>query len=108
MVFAGCGPPPPQAPTAQADRLSDSLSMISQDCGEAFQITEFDGGPGALAPAAADARVRAHELAGVYRANPDWIYQGDTVRQIVALTVTRLRDCHLDRVARQLVRQARR
>jgi hypothetical protein len=107
VVLTGCGPPPPQAPTPQANLLSDSLGMIAQDCGEAFQATGFTARPPDLAAIEADARGRARELAGVFRRNPAWIYQGDTVRQLVALSVDYLRECHLAGAAADLVREAR-
>ncbi len=64
-AIAGCGPPPPQAPTAQADRLSDSLSQIAQDCGEAYQVGAFAPVSPDLEPLESDALSRVHELAGV-------------------------------------------
>jgi hypothetical protein len=107
FILAGCGPPPPQAPTPQADLLSDALSMIAQDCGEASQATALTAHAPDLPAIDADARGRARELAGVFRRNPAWIYQGDTVRQLVALSADYLRECHLARAAADLVREAR-
>jgi hypothetical protein len=79
--------------------------MIAQDCGEAFQATAVTARPADLPAIEADARGRARELAGVFRRNPVWIYQGDTVRQLVALSVSYLRECHLP--AADLAREAR-
>ena len=38
---------------------------------------------------------------------PEWIYNGETLRQIVALSVRDLRECHLEDAATSLVRQTR-
>jgi hypothetical protein len=106
LGVGGCGAPPPQAPPSQANRLSDALSSIAQDCGEAYQQRAF-AATSDLSSLEADAISRGRELAGVFHANRAWVYQGDTVLQIVALSVGYLRECHLDRAAGDLVRATR-
>ena len=39
----------------------------------------------------------------VYVQNPDWIYQGETLRQVGALSVSYLRQCRLPQAATALV-----
>ena len=46
----------------------------------------------------------ARSLASVYARNPDWIYQGETVRQIVTDAVAMLHACGLTHAERTLRR----
>ncbi|HEX4627825.1 MAG TPA: hypothetical protein VH137_03465 [Gemmatimonadales bacterium] len=104
---AGCGPPQPQAPVAQANRVASALAGISAACGESYQQRALEPRavePGVLETAASE---RAHELADVYRLDPQWIYNGDTLRQIVAVAVRDLRECDLPRAAGVLVSATR-
>lgn len=101
---AGCGATPPQAPSAQANRVAAALEGISEACGEAAQQHAL---PRLAAPTLAPERAaltRALELAHVLVRNPDWIYQGDTLRQVVALADARLRECGLASAAAALRR----
>jgi hypothetical protein len=108
-ALAACGPLPPQAPFRQAQRLDSATGGIAFACGEAFQITAFPGDHARdLAPVRALAVRRARRLAAVDARNPDWIYQGQTVAEIVANGVTDLRSCGLGDAARVLQRAARR
>jgi hypothetical protein len=84
LGLAACGPTPPQAPLAEAQKLDNSTGTISNACGMASQFTDLGGSQaGGLESLESQAIAAAHKLAGVYHRNPHWIYQGDTVRQIV-------------------------
>ena len=90
LAVAGCGATAPQAPFAQAKKLDSATGDISTDCGLSYQVTAFPGDHRAdIANLDASAASSARKLASVYARNPAWIYQGDTVRQIVD---RRLRD----------------
>ena len=103
-VVAGCGAKPPQAPPVQANRVASALAGIAEACGEEVQqraLLRF--GPGGPGPQQ-QALMRVRELADVFARNPGWIYQGDTLREVVALADARLRECGLASVARALRR----
>jgi hypothetical protein len=97
-AVAACGATPPQAPLSQAKRLDSATSGISTACGESYQITAFAGDhrrdlDTLETTAASDAR----KLSSVYRRNPAWIYQGETVTKIVLDARSSLRGCGLPR-----------
>ncbi len=103
--LAGCGPPPPQAPPSQAKKLDASTSDLSTECGLTYQVTAFGGDHREdLANLESQAVASARSLASVYRRNPDWIYQGETVRQIVTDAVAMLHACGLTQAERKLRR----
>jgi hypothetical protein len=104
---AGCGPQPPQAPVAQANRVASAITGIAAACGELRQQRAF-------APTATpepqirfEAQLRVDELATVYRAGPQWVYNGETLQQIVALSVSYLRECGLHEAAARLEQRTR-
>jgi len=105
-IVAGCGPTPPQAPFRQAQKLDVSTGGISTACGESYQILQFTPGDrrdfGTLEATALD---EARKLASVYALNPGWIYQGETVRQILADSESLLGSCGL-RAAQAQLKQA--
>jgi hypothetical protein len=93
---AGCGATSPQAPLPEARKLDTSLSGISTACGLAYQSTALD--PEArfqLGTLDAKAATQSRKLAGVYHRNPEWIYQGETVRTIVSQALSALNECGL-------------
>jgi hypothetical protein len=93
---AGCGPTPPQAPFAQAKKLDSATSDIATACGLTYQITAFPGDHRAeLANLEGSATSSTRKLASVYARNPGWIYQGETVGEIVHDAVAMLRACGL-------------
>lgn len=102
-VLTGCGPTPPQAPLSQAKKLDASTSDISTECGLSYQVTAF---PGNHAKDLANLEATAHpsviSLAGVYKRNPSWMYQGETVGEIVNDAVTMLKACGLSHAANTL------
>jgi|HubBroStandDraft_6_1064221.scaffolds.fasta_scaffold821452_2 hypothetical protein len=103
LAVAGCGATPPQAPFAQAKKLDSATGDISTDCGLSYQVTAFPGDHRAdIANLDASAASSARKLASVYARNPAWIYQGDTVRQIVDDGFVMLRTCGLNGAARVL------
>ncbi len=105
LVVAGCGPTPPQAPLAQAKKLDSSTSAISTACGESYQVTAFPGDHRRdLRTLEATAASASHELAGVYRLNPAWIYQGETIAKIVQDGISSLHSCGLHGAAAELGR----
>ena len=102
-LLAGCGPTPPQAPLDQAKQLDRATSGISTACGEATQVTAFPGDHGVdLETLEATADASARRLASVFRRNPEWIYQGETIRGIVSDGVSMLRNCGLHQAAATL------
>jgi hypothetical protein len=103
LLGAGCGATPPQAPAGQARKLDSAAGDIAAACGLTYQVTAFGGKHRAeLANLESSATSSAHELASVYARNPGWIYQGDTVREIVDDAVAMLRTCGLDGAASAL------
>jgi hypothetical protein len=105
LLATGCGPTPPQAPLAQAKKLDSSTSTISTACGESYQVTAFPGDHRRdLQTLEATAASAAHKLAGVYRLNPAWIYQGETVAKIVQDGISSLHGCGLHGAATELAR----
>jgi hypothetical protein len=98
----GCGATPPQAPAVEANRVASALAGIAEACGEAAQeraLPRF-GPPGT--GAGQEAATRAKELAMVFARNPNWIYQGASLRQVVALADARLQECGLTDAATAL------
>jgi hypothetical protein len=105
IVVAGCGPTPPQAPLEYAKKLNDTTGNISTACGEAYQVTAFPGDHRSLLQTLeATATTAAHQLAGVYHRNPAWVYQGETVSQIVSDADAMLGSCGLSGAQRVLRR----
>jgi hypothetical protein len=106
ITLSACGPTPPQAPFHEAKKLDASTSDISTECGLAYQVTAFPGDHHKeLANLEAKAFVSVHSLASVYHGNPSWIYQGETVREIVSDALSMLHACGLSQAERTL-RQA--
>ena len=99
-ILAGCGPLPPQAPSGIAARIGSATGDISTLCGDAYQVQAFGGQHASqLSGLDAIATASAHNLAGVERIDPRWIYQGQTVAEIVHNSIAYLRACHLRRSA---------
>jgi hypothetical protein len=105
VSLAGCGPPPPQAPFAQAQKLDASTSDIATECGLTYQVTAFAGDHRKdLANLESQATASARSLASVFTRNPAWIYQGETIRQIVGDAIDMLHFCGLGDAERTLRR----
>ena len=103
LALAACGPTPPQAPLPYAKKLDSATSGISTACGLAEQVTAFGGEHGKdLVTLEVTARSSGLKLASVYRRNPAWIYQGETVRQILADSESLLGSCGLRGTQAQL------
>jgi hypothetical protein len=106
VALTGCGAPPPQAPLAEAKKLDASTGDISTECGLSYQVTAFPGEHQKdLANLEAQANASVRSLASVYAHNPNWIYQGETVGEIVSDALAMLDACGLDQAERTL-RQA--
>jgi hypothetical protein len=103
-LVAGCGPPPPQAPGPQAHRLNQSLSTVSTACGHAVEIQAFSNSKRALTITEHQAQSHLPDLVRIYRQNPDWIFQGKTVAQLVRMSITFLDECGLHDTAGRLRR----
>ena len=100
IAIAACGPTPPQAPLQQAKKLDSATSGISTACGLSSQVTAFPPvDQKALGTLEAVATEDARKLARVYHRNPNWIYQGETVKQIVRDSLTALDACGLHAAA---------
>jgi hypothetical protein len=106
LAVAACGAQPPQAPLADAQKLDVATSGISTACGKADLLTAFGGvdAPG-LRALDATATASVDKLALVYHRNPAWIYQGSTIRTIVADSVSMLGSCGLHGARARLLRQ---
>jgi hypothetical protein len=106
MAIAACGATPPQPPLKQTQKLSVATSGISTACGLAFQVTAF---PGAhkkdLETLEATAASSAKKLASVYTLNQAWIYQGESVHDIVRDALSMLSTCGLTKAQSALVHQ---
>ncbi len=103
LAIAGCGATPPQAPFRDAQKLDSATSGIATACGETYQVTAFPGDHRRdLETLEATATTAAKKLAGVYKRNPAWIYQGDTIAEIVTDGVSMLRECGLHGAAAAL------
>jgi hypothetical protein len=102
-AVAACGPTPPQAPSDQAKKLSVATGGISTACGLAYQLTGFPGDHRAgLETLEATATSSAEKLAAVYHRNPAWIYQGETVHDIVRDSLSMLGGCGLTKAQNAL------
>ncbi len=102
-MLAACGPTPPQAPLPYAKKLDSATSGISTACGLAEQVTAFGGQHQKdLITLGVTAGSSALKLASVYQRNPAWIYQGETVRQILADSESLLGSCGLRGAQTQL------
>ena len=105
VALTACAPGSPQAPLKEAQKLSVATSGISTACGQAFQLTAF---PGAhekeLEALEATAASSAKKLASVYARNPAWIYQGETVHDIVRDSIAMLSACGLTKAGSALAR----
>ena len=105
LALAACGPLPPQAPLPYAKKLDSATSGISTACGLAEQVSAFSGQHDRdLITLEVTAGSSSLKLASVYHRNPAWIYQGETVRQIVTDSVSLLGSCGLHRAQAQLKR----
>lgn len=105
LLAAACGPTPPQAPLPYAKKLDSATSAISTACGLAEQVTAFPGQHREdLITLEVTAGSSGLKLASVYRRNPAWIYQGETVRQIVTDSVSLLGSCGLKSAQTELKR----
>ena len=105
VALGACGATPPQAPLKEAQKLSVSTSGISTACGLAYQVTAFPGNHRAdLETLEATATSSAQKLASVYARNQKWIYQGETVHDIVRDSLAMLSACGLTKAQSALAR----
>jgi hypothetical protein len=105
LALAACGPLPPQAPLPYAKKLDSATSGISTACGLAEQVSAFSGQHDKdLITLEVTAGNSSRKLASVYHKNPAWIYQGETVRQIVTDSVSLLGSCGLHSAQAELKR----
>jgi hypothetical protein len=105
LVATRCGALPPQAPLPEAKKLDNSTSGIASACGLSYQLTAFPGDHRrALATLEATASTSARKLASVYRRDPAWIYQGETIAVIVKDATSALDDCGLSGARTVLLR----
>lgn len=90
-------------------KLSVATSGISTACGLAYQLTAFPGDDhrSGLETLEATASSSAEKLASVYRRNPAWIYQGETVHDIVRDALSMLDACGLPGAKSTLLRATR-
>jgi hypothetical protein len=108
LGVAGCGGGGPHAPPRQSLELGHATGGISTACGRAYRVVEFpDHDRAKLDELASSAGKSARKLASVYRRNPAWVYQGETVNQLVEDSISYLRSCHLERPAALLIRLTR-
>jgi hypothetical protein len=105
LALAGCGATPPQAPGPQAHQLNLALSRISSACGHASEIQEFSKDSRDLRITERQAQQQIGPLVRIHRQNPNWIFQGKSVSELVNLSSTYLDECGLHMAAQRL-RQA--
>ena len=96
-ALSACGSTAGQAPLKQAMELSVATGGISTACGLAYQTTAFQKSD--LETLEATASNSATKLASVYAKNRAWIYQGESVDQIVEDSIAMLNACGLHRSA---------
>jgi hypothetical protein len=97
VAVSACGSTAGQAPLRQAMKLGVATGGISTACGLAYQTTAFQTSD--LETLEATASISATKLASVYAENPAWIYQGQSVGQIVQASIAMLNACGLTRSA---------
>ena len=103
LLLAACGATPPQPPSKQAMKLSVATSGISTTCGLTYQATAFPGNhKPELASLEKKVSSNVEKLASVYARNPAWVYQGETVGQIVNDATAMLNTCGLNHAAKML------
>ena len=102
LLLAGCGATPPQAPGPEAHRLNKALSTFSSACGHAAEIQEFSNDARAMTITEHQAQTQIPPVARVFGQNPDWIFQGKTVAELVDMSVSFLDECGLHQSARRL------
>jgi hypothetical protein len=103
LALAACGATPPQAPIPEAMKLGVATSGISTACGESYQVTAFPGPHRAdLITLEVTASAAARKLETVYQRDRNWIFQGETVGQIVKQSVSMLKACGLGQSAAAL------
>jgi len=86
-----------------AKKLDSATSGISTDCGLAYQVSACRGDHRKdLLTLAATAGTSVRKLAKVWKRNPNWIYQGETVRQIVGASLSYLDLCGLHQARAEL------
>jgi hypothetical protein len=96
LTIAACGATPPQPTLKQTQKLSVATSAISTACGLAFQLNAFPGKHTKdMETLEATATSSAKKLASVYRRNQSWIYQSETVHDIVRDALSMLSTCGL-------------
>jgi hypothetical protein len=108
-AVSACGTTTGQAPLKQAMKLSVATGGISTACGLAYQATAFPGDhTSVLETLDATASSNATKLASVDAENPVWVYQGETVGEIVEDAIAMLNACGLRRAAGALTEAASR
>jgi hypothetical protein len=106
VAVAACGATSSQAPRKEAMKLSVATSGISTACGLAFQLTAFPGAPKRdLETLEATAASSARKLASVYARNQAWIYQGETVHDVVRDALSMLGTCGLTKAQSALAHE---
>jgi hypothetical protein len=105
LAIAACGAEPPQIPKAYATKFGSGVGGIANACGGAYRLHEFARHDHrALARLEAAASASAAKLADVYGRNPEWIFQGETLRQVVDSSVSLLESCGLNQTRARLLR----
>ena len=96
VVLAACGATPPQAPPKQAMKLSVATGAISTACGLTYEATAFPGDHKTeLETLESKVSSSVKKLASVYTRNQAWIYQGETVHDLVRDALSMLGTCGL-------------
>lgn len=96
VLAAGCSQPGQQAPKPQAARLFHATGDISLACGYAEELTAFGGPhPPGLGTQETMAVFGAHMLLKVWSHSRTWVYQGETINQVVSDSISLLGTCGL-------------
>lgn len=86
--------------------MATALAGITQACGLSYQERALPPPPADVGTLEGAASRAARQLADVYRLNPNWIYQGETLTAVVALAIRGMRECALPGAAAELQREA--
>ncbi len=90
----------------EAMKLGVATSGISTVCGESYQVTAFPGSQRAdMITLGVTASAAVRKLETVYRRDRNWIFQGETVSQIIIQSVTMLKVFGLDQNAAEFSSQ---
>ena len=106
MILGACSAAPDAAPLSGAKKINTVTGDISTACGELYQLSAFPPAPHHAVLTLQNSAARAvHELAAIYKAHPEWRFDGVGLGKIVRQSRTMLSGCGLRAAAEQLGRE---